>query len=351
MTDLAVVLISRNQDWNIARLIESVLAETKSIERRRIVLVDSASTDRTIEIARAFPIEILRLRPHRRLTPAAGRHIGFRRTAGEHALFLDGDMELCAGWLGAALRVLSERPDAAVVAGRIVDVPKTADRSSTALLAGPAGESCREVRQGGGAALYRRSVMERVGSFNPYLCSEEEPELCLRIRGAGFKVIELDRPIVFHYTDPETRIGTIVGRWRRRLYLGPGQIYRYHFGTKLLARYLRERGWGCAPGLGLAAGIMSATASLLTGRAIWVVLWLLLAAAILLAELLSKRSPYRIALSLLRRLFIVEGSVRGFFLPAPDPASYPERLDVIVPPPGVDRGDSGDEKPAHPASC
>src|SRR5205814_10040498 len=42
----------------------------------------------------------------------------------------------------------------------------------------------------GGAALYRRSVLEHVGTFNPYLFSDEEPELYIRIRHAGYQVLQ-----------------------------------------------------------------------------------------------------------------------------------------------------------------
>jgi len=43
--------------------------------------------------------------------------------------------------------------------------------------------------------MYRRAVLEEVGTFNPYLNSDEEPELGLRIRHAGYRILELDHPI------------------------------------------------------------------------------------------------------------------------------------------------------------
>jgi glycosyltransferase involved in cell wall biosynthesis len=91
MTELSVVLISKNQEWNIARLVESVLKETDRLPAREIVLVDSASTDRTIEIAAQYPISVLRLCPKQRLTAAAGRYVGTKQTRGGLVLFLDGD--------------------------------------------------------------------------------------------------------------------------------------------------------------------------------------------------------------------------------------------------------------------
>ena|SRR5713226_363525 len=94
MTELSVVLISKNQAWNISRLIESVLQATSSVPSKEIILVDSASTDETVERASRYPISILRLQPGQRLSPAIGRFVGYKQTQGEYVLFLDGDTEL-----------------------------------------------------------------------------------------------------------------------------------------------------------------------------------------------------------------------------------------------------------------
>ena len=68
MQRLSVVLISKNQEWNMVRLLQSVLDETACLSDREIVLVDSASSDRTVEIAGRYPITILRLHRNQRLT-------------------------------------------------------------------------------------------------------------------------------------------------------------------------------------------------------------------------------------------------------------------------------------------
>ena len=202
MTKLAVVLISRNQGWNIARLVESVLNDTACVQSTEILLVDSASHDDTVEVASRYPIGIIRLRPDQLLTPSAGRYIGYRNTEGALILFLDGDMELYPGWLEKALKVIDTKPDAAAVTGQLVDLPKTAVASYKTPTAMPDRDTAILVPFAGGAAMYRRSVLEAVGTFNPYLRSDEEPELCIRIRHAGYSVIQLEYPIAYHYSDP-----------------------------------------------------------------------------------------------------------------------------------------------------
>jgi glycosyltransferase involved in cell wall biosynthesis len=322
MSELSVVLISKDQEWNIARLIESVLRETVSIPATEIVLVDSASTDQTTEIASRYPISVLKLRPDQRLSAAAGRHVGSQYTSGDLVLFLDGDMELCEGWLALAIALMRTRPDAAVICGQVIDRPKS-ERAPAFRMPEPGEIAAVEVRQGGGASLYRRAVLEQVGTFNPYLYSDEEPSLCLRIRYAGYRVLRLLCPIAFHYTDPAVDALTFQAKRRGHIWLGYGQNIRYFFGSPLLLPYIRERGWAFAPAVMLSIGIIAAVAWVLTGQWRWLVLWGSGVIILALGITIQKRSLKRALLILLRRLLILDGTVRGFFLKPYDPSGHP----------------------------
>jgi len=122
--ELSIILISHNQSWNIPRLIESVLHETTFVQEREILLVDSASSDGTAELAATFPIRVLRLPASQRLTAAAGRYVGCKHTTGKLVLFLDGDMEMMPGWLACAMDYLARNP---AVAAMIVFVTGSGD--------------------------------------------------------------------------------------------------------------------------------------------------------------------------------------------------------------------------------
>jgi glycosyltransferase involved in cell wall biosynthesis len=332
MNELSVILISRNQEWNIARLVESVLRETAPLPSTEIVLVDSASTDRTTEIAARYPITVLRLRPNQRLTAAAGRYVGYKRTTGNLVLFLDGDMELCQGWLEQAIAVMQSRSEVGVVCGRLIHRPvapiKPADEPPEFPNADVAG--CDDVRAGG-AAMYRRSVMEQVGTWNPYLYSDEEPEICLRIRYAGYRILRLARPIVFHYSAPADSVSTLFGRRSRNLWLGFGQNIRYFLGSPLLWLYLRERGWAVVPALALSAGVIATVASRLTGNWRWLALWGACLAMVTIGIAIRKRSLKHGIFTIVERLLILEGTIRGLLLKPFDPAGYPGSYEVITP--------------------
>jgi glycosyltransferase involved in cell wall biosynthesis len=324
MIKLSVVLISKNQEWNIARLIESVLRETNTFSEKEIVLVDSASADQTTQIAARYPIAVLKLSPEQRLTAAAGRFVGYKRTTGDLILFLDGDMEFCRDWLDKAFDVMYSRPDVAVVTGQVIDRPQTLPTPTMNHIQEiGTNTSSVGVPHGGGAAMYRRSVLEQVGTFNPYLFADEEPALCLRIRHAGFRILRLSCPIAFHYSSPAETLPMFLGKRRRNFFLGFGQNIRYFLGSQLLLPYLRERGWSMIPVLILCIGMVAAIASGLTGQWVWFTLWGGFLIAFTMVIAIRKRSIKRALLTIFLRLLILEGTVRGIFLKPYDPSSYP----------------------------
>jgi glycosyltransferase involved in cell wall biosynthesis len=328
--NLDVVIITKNQGWNVRRLIESVLRETAGRVGSEIILVDSASSDDTVDVASEFPIRVIRLGKRQRLTAAAGRHAGLSQTRGDIVLFLDGDMELRRGWIDEALDVFAAQPDIAVVSGLVIDQPlsarrlRAAEKPEESIVARYA-----DVPHGGGAAAYRRSVLDAVGSFNPYLFSDEEPELCLRIRHSGYRIVRLDRPIADHYSDPSGAISTLFGRRSRNLYLGPGQALRIHFGSSMLLPYARERGFGLVPGAGIAAGVASLGMALAARQPRWSLLWLGCVAALFVVDATRKRSLYRALFSMVQRLLFAEGTVKGFVASPADPSRYPCMIEVI----------------------
>jgi glycosyltransferase involved in cell wall biosynthesis len=326
---LSVVIITRNQDWNVARLIRSVINATAALgEQAEIALVDSASTDDTVSIAAQFPVAVYALAADQRLTAAAGRYVGFMNTTGEYVLFVDGDVELIAGWLSTAIDVLDADDSIAVVGGRRIDVPLEAtgerhlvDEETATPVA------VYDVKHAGGDALYRRSVLDEVGTFNPFIYSDEEPELCIRIRyRGGRRVVRLDRAMDLHYTEPIDQFATLVGRAGRNLYVGHGQNLRMLLGSDLLIPYVRERGHGLLPLAWVVLGPGALAVSALTGSIVWIGVWLLVPVLTVGVYAVRKRSIRKAFHSLLKRSLVLAGTVRGFTMTPEDAADYPARL-------------------------
>jgi glycosyltransferase involved in cell wall biosynthesis len=333
MTELSVVLITRNQAWSMVRLMDSVIQETASVPSKEIILVDSASTDETVELAGAYPIRILRLQPGQPRSPAIGRYVGYKNAHGEYVLFLDGDTELVEGWLSRALRVMGETSNAGAVTGQVINLPTAAIKERAPLLREMQMRAPRDVLWGsyggGGAAMYRRTVLEEVGTFNPYLNSDEEPELGLRIRHAGYRILELDYPIVRHYNDAPVSMSTVLSRRRRNFLLGIGQGARYHLGSALLWRWLRERWWGAAACFWMAVGLGTLLWSLVVHEFTWFILWLL-GLCLLIAYLAFRKRSLRGALvSVFNWVLLAEGVMRGILIKPLPQENFRANFEVI----------------------
>src|SRR5215218_6568899 len=154
---LAVVVITRNQASTIGPLIRSVLSAAEGLAPFEIVVVDSASDDDTVRIAQQFPVRIVRLDPGHRLTAAAGRYVGFHRTRADRVLFVDGDMELCSGWLSLAVEVLDADESIGGGTGIVLGPGEPGPASIGAVDRPKISElTCRDV---GGIGLYSRPAM------------------------------------------------------------------------------------------------------------------------------------------------------------------------------------------------
>jgi hypothetical protein len=55
-----------------------------------------------------------------------------------------------------------------------------------------------EVSECGGDVLFRCPVLLEVGGFNPRMIAGEEPELCVRVRERGYKILRVDADMTLH---------------------------------------------------------------------------------------------------------------------------------------------------------
>ena len=85
MAKLSVVLITHNEEYNIERCLRSVQWADE------IIIVDSFSSDRTIELARSFTPNILQ---HEYDNDILQRERGFSRASGDWLFYIDADEEI-----------------------------------------------------------------------------------------------------------------------------------------------------------------------------------------------------------------------------------------------------------------
>ncbi|WP_434618750.1 glycosyltransferase family 2 protein [Tabrizicola sp. M-4] len=206
---IAAVLIGRNEG---ARLVAALAAIPHEV--RPVVYVDSGSTDGSVAAAQAAGARVVRLDMSRPFTAARARNEGFAALASDrpdYVQFIDGDCALAPGWIETARDFLVEHPNAAVACGRRRErFPEASvyNRLCDEEWNTPVGEA----RACGGDALMRADAFAAVGGFNPGLIAGEEPELCVRLRAAGWKIHRLDAEMTLH-----DAAMTRFGQWWKRM--------------------------------------------------------------------------------------------------------------------------------------
>jgi GT2 family glycosyltransferase len=197
--ELGVVVIGRNEGERLLACLRSIAREAPGV---RVVYVDSNSTDGSAQAARRLKADVVELDASKPFTAAWARNTGWRRLLElepslEFVHFLDGDCEVRDGWLSSVVGFLSEREDVAVACGRRRERfpdASTFNRLCDVEWNTPVGE----VRSCGGDACMRLAVLRAVDGYRESLIAGEEPELCVRIRGRGWKVWRLDQDMVLH---------------------------------------------------------------------------------------------------------------------------------------------------------
>jgi glycosyltransferase involved in cell wall biosynthesis len=231
--DLSVVVIARDEERTIGACLDAIFVGLG--ERAfEAILVDSASTDRTREIAAQYPVWIVPLGTDEPRRPSVARHVGFGESRGRLVLFVDGDAVLDPDWIEPALAALEHDPGLAGIAGASEAVLEQGgalvvrDQYPDADYDAPTHLS--------GSALYRRSALERAGDFNPSMYGAEEIELGARLRRAGYRLRRLRQRMTRHHPRAEKEsVSELVRRTRRRYPVGMGQLARHVISHRLPA--------------------------------------------------------------------------------------------------------------------
>lgn len=175
---VSVVIPVFNGAAFLREAVESVFAQNYS--PLEIIIVDDGSTDGTEAVARSLPEPVRYLR-QTNAGPAAARNRGIENAQGSLIAFADADDLWPAGKLELQLPYFS---DAAIeiVMGRIQQVHLSNAEEF--------GEPAFSVNLG--CAVIKKSVFERVGSFDESMHYSEDVDWFMRAREGGAAIVTVD---------------------------------------------------------------------------------------------------------------------------------------------------------------
>lgn len=188
------VVIGRNEGTRLIACLTSLRGQV-----RRLIYVDSGSTDGSVEAARDLGAEVVSLDMSQKFTAARARNAGLAHLDGDstYVQLVDGDCEVVPGWIDAAVTKLESDPKLAVVCGRRRERHPEASVYNRLCdhewdtPVGPA-KAC------GGDAMMRLSALREVGGYRNDLIAGEEPELCLRLSRAGWGIWRHEAEMTLH---------------------------------------------------------------------------------------------------------------------------------------------------------
>jgi glycosyltransferase involved in cell wall biosynthesis len=241
--DVTIVIKALNEERHIAAAIESAIAALQGM-RGEIILADSASTDRTVEIAAQYPIKIVSLTNIADRSCGAGVQLGYQYSSGRYVCLIDGDMRLHQPFLPAAIAFLETHRQFAGVGGMIVECEtgnfeyvKRASAVDPDRLPG-------EVKRLDCGGVYRREALEAAGYMGDRnLHGGEELELGARLRARGWRLARIDMPAIDHHGHSGDPYALLRRRWATRFAFSTGEILRGTFGTSAFRLVLHKLCW------------------------------------------------------------------------------------------------------------
>ena len=207
---IGIVAIGRNEGRRLKRCLQST--------RERIVhcvYVDSGSTDGSVDAARGLGADVVEIDTSVPFTAARARNRGVERLRTiapqvRYVQFIDGDCVLVDGWIEAAMQLLDADGRIGAACGRRRE--EHPERSIYNRLCDIEWDTpIGEVAACGGDALVRMAALQEVGGYNAKLIAGEEPELCIRLRKAGWTIHRIDHEMALHDADMHR-----LGQWWKR---------------------------------------------------------------------------------------------------------------------------------------
>jgi succinoglycan biosynthesis protein ExoA len=238
------VVATLNEERHIERCLRQLLAQRGLDGELEILVLDGGSLDRTTEIVRSFPElgDRIRLLGNPRRYQACAYNQGIRAARGEYVWFVVAHAEYADDYLAEAIALI-RRMDAANVGG----VPKAVGegplgRAIAFAMSSPFGvgdATFRYVEDERYAdsvfvGVARRDCLLQIGGFNEDVPFDEDTDLNLRLRMAGYR-LAIGSRLRCRYHMRRT-LGTFAkqmfryGFWRRKSQL--------HYGSRIPLRVL-----------------------------------------------------------------------------------------------------------------
>lgn len=210
----SVVVVNWNGEQFLERCLIALTAQTA--KPHEIILLDNASTDSSLEIARRFPeVRIIALDRNTGFARGNNVLIDAASKASEWIALINPDAFAAPRWLESLSAAAESNPEFDMFGSKLVNATDsnlldgTGDayhisglvwRTSHGVPVSNMNDSdCEVFAPCAAAALYRRTAFEKVGGFDEdFFCYVEDVDLGFRLRLAGYRCLYVPQSVAYH---------------------------------------------------------------------------------------------------------------------------------------------------------
>jgi rhamnosyltransferase len=197
--DVSILIRTKNGERYIGKALSAIFSQ--KYQNFEVLIVDSGSTDATLEIARKYPVKIYEIKPED-FTWGYALNYGFQRAKGEYIICLSQDvLPLSENWLETIIHNFGDNSVAAVMCSTLPwpdcnpfdrrGLLKKFNMPKQEILPGP------PYIFGNVSSAIRKSVWERM-HFDEKLSYCEDEDWMRKVRKLNYKVIFEPEAKVYH---------------------------------------------------------------------------------------------------------------------------------------------------------
>jgi glycosyltransferase involved in cell wall biosynthesis len=184
---ISLIVIARNEEKRIGRLLESVRKQT--LHPDEVIVVDNASMDSTAKVAKEYGANVI-------YEPVTIRgkalNTGFRAAMGDILAISGADWVLDSKWLEFLYSAINAKDKVGAVAGRILALNKEK------LIPRLIDYSAEIPRQGNNVMMYLRRAVIEAGLWNSRLHNAEDVDMAQRVLEKGYEIVYEPRAKIYH---------------------------------------------------------------------------------------------------------------------------------------------------------
>lgn len=242
---VSIVIPCLNEEERLGACLDSIFSQDYTRDRYEVIVSDNGSTDRSPGIAREKGAVVVEAK---RRGVAAARNAGVSAARGEIIVSIDADCVAAPGWLARLVEAFRDS-QIGCAGGAIepLDEGETSDLQQYLIEKGHLSQE-QHINHpflphaATANAAYRKTVFDRIGTFDESLRSGEDKDICWRMQiETDYKVVYAPEAVVFHPYESDPR-----ALFRQKRIHAYGEVamfkkYRRRMGRK--RKTLKETYW------------------------------------------------------------------------------------------------------------